>query len=83
VVSTAKCRRLFKRVLTVVRITPLTSQMDAVIVRQLAGTARLRRPDRRGRIGRVLSRGDELYKLKGIPGVWDEQCLEAARTAPS
>jgi len=22
--------------------------------------------------------GDELYKLKGVPGVWHEQCLEAA-----
>jgi len=22
--------------------------------------------------------GDELYKLKGIPGIWHEQCLEAA-----
>ncbi|MGA2800998.1 MAG: hypothetical protein ABSE97_01285 [Verrucomicrobiota bacterium] len=21
--------------------------------------------------------GDELYKLKGIPGIWHEQCLEA------
>lgn len=23
--------------------------------------------------------GDELYKLKGIPGIWHEQCLEEAR----
>lgn len=23
--------------------------------------------------------GDELYKLKGVPGIWHEQCLEAAR----
>lgn len=22
--------------------------------------------------------GDELYRLKGIPGIWHEQCLEAA-----
>jgi hypothetical protein len=22
--------------------------------------------------------GDELYKLKGIPGIWHEQCLKAA-----
>ncbi|MGH7706438.1 MAG: hypothetical protein ACREM6_00670 [Vulcanimicrobiaceae bacterium] len=22
--------------------------------------------------------GDELYRLKGIPGVWHEQCLESA-----
>lgn len=22
--------------------------------------------------------GDELYKLKGIPGIWHEQCLEPA-----
>ncbi|MBF6570932.1 MAG: hypothetical protein IVW54_18870 [Candidatus Binataceae bacterium] len=22
--------------------------------------------------------GDELYKLKGVPGIWHEQCLEAA-----
>ena len=22
--------------------------------------------------------GDELYKLKGIPGIWHEECLEAA-----
>lgn len=22
--------------------------------------------------------GDELYKLNGIPGIWHEQCLEAA-----
>jgi hypothetical protein len=21
--------------------------------------------------------GDELYKLKGIPGIWNKQCLEA------
>lgn len=21
--------------------------------------------------------GDELYKLKGVPGIWHEQCLEA------
>jgi hypothetical protein len=21
--------------------------------------------------------GDELYRLKGIPGIWHEQCLEA------
>jgi hypothetical protein len=26
--------------------------------------------------------GDELYKLKGIPGLWHEQCLEAY-TPPS
>jgi len=23
--------------------------------------------------------GDELYKLKGVPGLWHEQCLEANR----
>jgi hypothetical protein len=23
--------------------------------------------------------GDELYKLKGVPGIWHEQCLEEAR----
>jgi hypothetical protein len=23
--------------------------------------------------------GDELYQLKGIPGIWHEECLEAAR----
>jgi hypothetical protein len=22
--------------------------------------------------------GDELYRLKGIPGIWHEQCLEVA-----
>jgi hypothetical protein len=26
--------------------------------------------------------GDELYKLKGIPGIWHKQCLEAY-TSPS
>jgi hypothetical protein len=23
--------------------------------------------------------GDELYRLKGVPGIWHEQCLELAR----
>ncbi len=23
--------------------------------------------------------GDELYKLKGVPGIWHEQCLQAAK----
>lgn len=23
--------------------------------------------------------GDEIYMLKGVPGIWHEQCLEAAR----
>jgi hypothetical protein len=36
-----------------------------------------------GRIAEVESvgfyhGGDELYRLKGIPGIWHEQCLEPA-----
>jgi hypothetical protein len=23
--------------------------------------------------------GDELYKLKGVPGIWHEQCLKALK----
>ena len=39
--------------------------------------------DYAGRIAEVESvgfyhGGDELYRLKGIPGIWHEQCLEAA-----
>jgi hypothetical protein len=24
--------------------------------------------------------GDELYKLKGVPGIWHEQCLKASKS---